>query len=490
MTARLPAEDAPTRLRWHIVAMLMGLCLISHVNRASMSVAGTDRIMGQFSIDPVKMGAVYSAFLLIYSICMIPGGLFIDRFGPRHALMVVGFGSALFGALTGLTGWLFSSAASMLLALTLVRGTMGLLSAPLHPAAARTIGNWFPFAQRSWANGIVTAAAIVGVAVSYPGFGALIKIVDWPAAFLVCAGITALLTILWTFHATDSPTQHRGVNQEEREFIETSDMPHPSALAENSGQSPNRQIAEAAAHGTEAAAPGTSGGWQMGETSGPQENGRAKSPNSRSRTQGWSALLSNRSLLLITLSYAAVGYFQYLFVYWMQFYFDKVLHLGETASKYYAGILQVGLALGMPLGGWLSGHLAQTLGVRRGRAFVSGGGMVASAALLGLGVLARDPVWIVAWFALAHVAIGASEGPFWATAVDIGGSRGGTAAAICNTGGNVGGMMAPVMTPWVSGHFGWPWGIGLGGVVCFLGALCWCWIEPASRTTNSNPSSS
>ena len=97
MTAPSPAADVPTRLRWHIVAMLMGLCLISHVNRASMSVAGTDRIMGQFSIDPVKMGAVYSAFLLIYSICMIPGGLFIDRFGPRRALMVVGFGSALFG---------------------------------------------------------------------------------------------------------------------------------------------------------------------------------------------------------------------------------------------------------------------------------------------------------------------------------------------------------------------------------------------------------
>jgi MFS family permease len=424
--------ETPTRVRWRIVALLMGLCLISHVNRASMSVAGTDRIMGQFSIDPTRMGAVYSTFLLIYSICMIPGGLFIDRFGPRRALMVVGFGSALFGALTGLTGWVFSSAASMLLALTLVRGTMGLLSAPLHPAAARAIGNWFPFAQRSWANGIVTAAAIVGVALSYPGFGALIKVVDWPAAFLICAGLTALLTIVWIFQARDWPAQHPAANQAEQEFIGTSEISSASG--------------------------------------------------SNSRTAGWSALLGNRNLLLVTLSYAAVGYFQYLFVYWMQFYFDKVLHLGETASKYYAGILQVALALGMPLGGWLSGRLARSLGVRRGRAFVSGGGMILSAALLGLGVLAREPAWIVAWFALAHAAIGASEGPFWATAVDIGGSKGGTAAAICNTGGNVGGMLAPVMTPWVSGHLGWPWGIGVGGVICFLGALCWCWIDPAPST--------
>jgi MFS family permease len=415
--------------------------MVSHLNRASMSVAGTDRIMGQFAIDPVKMGAVYSAFLLVYSICMIPGGLFIDRFGPRRALMVVGFGSALFGALTGVTGWVFTGGAALLLGLTLVRGTMGMLSAPLHPASARAIANWFPFAQRSWANGIVTAAAIVGVAVSYPGFGALIKLVDWQFAFLICAGITALLTLMWSIHATDWPAQHRGVNRAEIEFIESS------------------------------------------------STGDIALTTSVPRAAGWAPLLRNRSLLLVTLSYAAVGYFQYLFVYWMQFYFDKVLHMGETASKYYAGILQVALAVGMPFGGWLSGRLARALGVRRGRAFVSGGGMIASAIFLGLGVWAREPTWIIVWFALAHAAIGASEGPFWATAVDIGASKGGTTAAICNTGGNVGGMLAPVMTPWVSGHFGWPWGIGLGGIICFLGALCWCWIEPVPQSIHRDGAS-
>ncbi len=404
-----------------------------------MAVAGTDRIMGQYGIDPVRMGAVYSIFLLVYSICMIPGGLLIDRVGARIALMVVGFGSAIFGALTGLTGWVFSGTASLLLALTLVRGSMGFVCAPLHPAAARSIGNWFPFAQRSWANGIVTAAAIAGVALSYPVFGALIQWVDWQAAFMICAGITALWTFLWTWKATDRPEQHTSVNAAEVKWIGTS---NPSGVS----------------------APVVRGG-------------------------EWRALLKNRHLLLITLSYAGVGYFQYLFVYWMLYYFDKILHLGETASKYYAGILQLALALGMPLGGWLSGKLALSLGVRRGRAFVSGGGMVVSAVLLGLGVWSNEPAWIVAWFALAHAAIGASEGPIWATAVDIGGRNGGTAAAICNTGGNVGGLLAPVMTPWISLHYGWPWGIGVGGVVCFLGALCWCWIDPAppKNSTQEKP---
>jgi len=69
----------------------MALCFISHLNRISMAVAGDERIMKQFSIAPEKMGAIYSAFLLVYTLCMIPGGFFIDRFGARTALRDVSF---------------------------------------------------------------------------------------------------------------------------------------------------------------------------------------------------------------------------------------------------------------------------------------------------------------------------------------------------------------------------------------------------------------
>lgn len=427
----------------------MALCGISHINRAAMSVAGTDRIMDQFGLEPTRMGAIYSTFLLVYSLAMIPGGMFIDRYGPRRALMVVGFGSAIFGALTGLTGWWVTTGAGLMLVLPLVRGTMGLVSAPLHPACARAVASWFPFAQRSWANGLVTAAAIAGVALSYPGFGWLIRRFDWPAAFLVCSGLTLLLTWIWSYQSTDDPARHPSVNRAERVWI-------------RSGATAGANLAPIGVGGPEDAAMG-----------GPKMDSSRAEP-----ARGWTALLADRSLLLLTFSYAAVGYFQYLFVYWMQFYLEKVLKVEATQSKYYASLLQVGLAVGMPLGGWVSGRLARSLGVRWGRASVSGGGMVLSATLLGLGVWARDPAWIVLWFALAHVAIGASEGPIWATAVDIGAEQGGTAAAICNTGGNLGGLLAPMLTPWISEKLGWPVGIGVGGLICLLGAVCWVWINP------------
>ena len=85
---------ASITIRWRIVAMLMALCFISHMNRVSMSVAGNSRIMAQHGFSPTEMGTVYSAFLLVYTIFMIPGGFFIDRVGPRVALMVMGLGSS------------------------------------------------------------------------------------------------------------------------------------------------------------------------------------------------------------------------------------------------------------------------------------------------------------------------------------------------------------------------------------------------------------
>ena len=103
------------------------------------------------------------------------------------------------------------------------------------------------------------------------------------------------------------------------------------------------------------------------------------------------------------------------------------------------------------------------------------------AQFLGVGLLATQPAWIVTWFGLAVGAVGMCEGPFWTTAIELGGRRGGTAAGLCNTGGNAGGLLAPIITPWVSGRLGWVWGIGLGSLVCLVGAALWWWIDPEER---------
>lgn len=402
-----------------VLLLLMAYAFLGHVNRIGIATAGDARIMREYSIAPTRMGMVYSAFLLTYTLGMIPGGMLIDRFGARAALIVVGLGSATFAALTGLVGLGVRDPRWAFLAFLIVRGSMGAVSAPLHPACARAVGHWSPPGMGSRLNGLVTGAALLGIAATPPGFGALIDRVGWPSAFLIAAGLTVVLSLTWVAWAADQPPG-----------METHDAP-----------------------------------------------GRPQGRNASS----WRPLLGHRGLILLTLSYAAVGYFQYLFFYWMGHYFEAVLHLPESRGRAYAAIPPLAMAAGMPLGGWLSDRIEAALGSHRHRRLVPMAGMSAGAVLLGLGVLARDPAWIVAWFALALGAVGLAEGPSWSTAVELGGRRGGSSAALFNTGGNAGGVLAPIVTPWVGERLGWGYALGLGAAICLVGVVLWLGIDPGQK---------
>ncbi|MGE5191299.1 MAG: MFS transporter [Deltaproteobacteria bacterium] len=196
---------------------------------------------------------------------------------------------------------------------------------------------------------------------------------------------------------------------------------------------------------------------------------------------GLLSLLRNRSLVLLTISYATGSYFQYLFFYWMQYYFDEVLKLGKADGRLYATLPTLAMAAGMMSGGWIADRIQLRIGGWRGRALVPVCGMIASAVLLGAGILGGRPGWVVTCFALAMGALGVSEAPFWVTGIELGSRRGGLSAAILNTGGNAGGILAPVITPLFSKYFGWQAGLGLAGVLCIFGAALWWWIDPNER---------
>jgi MFS transporter, ACS family, D-galactonate transporter len=396
-----PESARATRVRWRIVALLMAFSFMSWFNRISMAIAADDQIMETYGISPEAMGYVYSAFFFAYTICMTPGGWVTDRLGPRQSLTVMGIGSGVFVFATGGSGLIVATASQLLITLLIVRALMGVLTAPIYPSSGLVISRWLPLSQCAATNGIVQGSAAVGMACSYLVFGWLVAEFGWQKAFMITGTVTVLLALLWWAYARDWPSQHRGANQAERELANHGESPRTDDLLH----------------------------------AGSRKN--------------WMDLLRNRSLVLLALSYAAVGYFEYLFIFWTHYYYEKVLHLSSTQSKLFAGIGQAAFALGMICGGWLSDRLTLRLGYRWGRAVVPLFGMTASAGLLLLGTIATEPVWIVTWLALANGAVGMCEGPVWATAIELGGRYGATAAGICNTGGNAGGMIAPVATPWL-----------------------------------------
>jgi MFS family permease len=310
--------------------------------------------------------------------------------------------------------------------------------------------------QRLWANGLIQAAAAIGSALTFPLFGALIDGVGWPYAFVISGAVTALLALAWTTYATNHPAEHRSVNDAERRHLAAE--VGMARRSEDSGQ-------------------GTGVAGEAPEVT-----------NGATDSSSWRVLLRHRSLMLLTISYGAVGYIEYLFFFWMHYYFDDVLHLGKDKSRIYAMIVNLSLGAGMLLGGAIAAALQRAYGGQRWRAVVPATGMVAAAVFLILGVLANNVIMIVIWLALAHAAVGTAEAPVWTLAVELGGRHGATAAGICNTGGNAGGLVAPILTPLVSGWItrqfevseqaGWQWGISLGGLIGVLGAALWLWITP------------
>jgi MFS family permease len=176
--------------------------------------------MSQFSISPTQMGTVYTALLIAYTICMTPGGWVIDRWGPKKALVILGLGSAIFEACTGLGGYGLATGGMVLASFLVIRTLLGVVNAPLHPGTSRMVPSWIPFPQHGWANGLLQGAAGAGMASVSILFGYLIDWFEWRWAFFILGAVMGLLTLVWMVYATDDPRRHPSVNQAELEIIQ------------------------------------------------------------------------------------------------------------------------------------------------------------------------------------------------------------------------------------------------------------------------------
>ena len=198
-------------------------------------------------------------------------------------------------------------------------------------------------------------------------------------------------------------------------------------------------------------------------------------PLARSQRQ---TLLSIPDLLLLTGTYAVVGYYEYALFYWMKYYFSDVLGYPEQTSRWFTSIVSLAMVVAMPLGGILSDwpvRLPRLPGRAVGRTPIRDA--CRSAVLLFAATSVRGQVPAVTLFFLAHAAIGLCEAPTWVAGLEIGGKSCGTSAAIVNTGGNLGDMLAPIVTAYVALKLGWQTSFLIPSLACLLGAALWLTIR-------------
>jgi ACS family glucarate transporter-like MFS transporter len=162
---------------WRRVALLSATATASYLCRVNVSVAGV-LMMRELGLSQQAMGRVFSAFLVGYAVCQIPGGMLADRFGaPR----VLGWAAL---AWVAATGWIAGAGASVG-ALLCARCALGVAEAPTFPAAAQAMSRTIPAAQRGRANGLVVAAIGLGSAIAPPLISFLMVRWGWRAALMV-----------------------------------------------------------------------------------------------------------------------------------------------------------------------------------------------------------------------------------------------------------------------------------------------------------------
>ena len=424
MSTTVSETSLSSENRWRIVALLMAFAALGHFIRVGISVAGSEVFIPKIGLTETRMGWVYTAFLIVYTLGMLPGGWLIDRIGSPRALTIYGLAMGAFVVLTGTLGWLTSSPESLWIGLLVIRGFAGLCNAPLHPAAAHVVSDLMSDRSRATANGMVTAGAVIGVAFSYPAFGWLMDRLNWPLAFVVSGFLLIGYSLLW------------------------------------------RRITLPITNGS---------AWNAVSTTATEEDGES--------VTAWDVLW-NRNLWLLSLSYAAYGYFQYLFFYWMDYYFKSVLHVPDVEARWASFWIMLAMGAGMAVGGMSTDFVCQRLGTARGRRAIVVFGMGFGAVFGLLGVNVTGQINVAMCLAISMASLGMCEGVFWTSATDIGGKSRGFSGAFMNTGGNVGGLISPVLTPVMAQQLGWPGAITVACVIAALGGAVWFAIQLPERTTS------
>ena len=198
------AAAGPSRKRFMVVAGVFLLSWILYIDRAAISSAkGT--IASELGLSDQAMGAVFSAFVLGYSLMQIPSGWFADRFGPRIVLSALVAMWSLFTFLTGTVshlGWLL-----------VVRFLFGVAESGAFPGSARAFYNWLPAGERGIANGILFSGAMIGGGISFPICAWLIGGFGWRWAFFLLALPGFLWATLWLVFFRDYPRQRAALEQ-------------------------------------------------------------------------------------------------------------------------------------------------------------------------------------------------------------------------------------------------------------------------------------
>ncbi|MEM9981631.1 MAG: MFS transporter, partial [Bacteroidota bacterium] len=213
------------RYRWRIVALLFFATTINYIDRNVLSFIVTNV---DFKLQMLGLPAgttltaeherafnelyanVQSLFKLAYGLGFILMGWLIDKLGTRIGYAIsIGIWaiSAISHSLvTGIRG------------LTAARFGLGIGESGNFPSAIKTVAEWFPKRERSFATGIFNAGANIGIISTAFAVPYLLESVGWQNTFLITSTLGFILLICWV-SIYRRPEEHKKLSVAEFAYI-------------------------------------------------------------------------------------------------------------------------------------------------------------------------------------------------------------------------------------------------------------------------------
>lgn len=399
-----PQADAPTRVRYRMLAMACGLSMITYLDRVCLGSAAP-AIAAELSLSSVaELKWAFTAFTIAYAVFEIPSGWLGDRIGPRSTLIRIVLLWSIFTALTGLVGLRIGSITlGGLGTLITLRFLFGAGEAGAYPNITRALHNWFPVTQWETAQGwiwmsgrlmggltpLIWAILVGGTALTPP-------LMTWRGSFWLFSALGVLWCGAFARWFRDVPEQHPGVNAAEAALIRTGNSRHLASTPID-----------------------------------------------------WKRLLSNPSLWALCVMYSLVNYGWAFNITYLPSYLQLRFSIPDNdllGAVYKGAPLWVG-AIGCLLGGPVINILDRRFHDRHRARRILGMVALSGCALCWFGVKAAPNVHVFSLLvAAAAFCIDLTLGATWATCQDIGRPNVAVAAACMNTIGTLGAAFANWLT--------------------------------------------
>jgi sugar phosphate permease len=176
------------RIQVVAVAFLTVAGIINYLDRSTLSIAN-HLVSEELHLSASQMGLLLSAFSLSYAFAQLPVGALLDRFGSR---VMLGLGMLVW-SIAQVMGGFIQSLNHFLIA----RVVLGVAEAPLFPAGAKVVNEWFAVRERGRPTGTFISSSTIAPMIAPPLLTVLMLSFGWRTMFVIMGVLGILVAVGW-----------------------------------------------------------------------------------------------------------------------------------------------------------------------------------------------------------------------------------------------------------------------------------------------------